>query len=68
LFKVIKHFTDLQDDNYSYEVGDVFPRDGMNVLPSRINELSGNENRQGVPLIVEVAEPKKKRTPKPTEE
>ena len=72
-YKVIKYFTDLQDDNFAYEVGDVFPRDGFSVLPSRIKELAGKENRRGETLIEEVQEkeeePKKRtRTVKKTEE
>lgn len=64
MFKVIKHFRDLQDNNHPYNVGDTYPREGLNVLQSRINELSGNNNRQGVPLIEEVEEPKTEETSK----
>ena len=64
MYKVIKHFTDMQDNNFAYNVGDEYPRKGMNVLPSRIKELASNKNRQGCPLIEEipekVEEPKKK--------
>ena len=64
MYKVIKHFTDMQDNNFAYQVGDEYPRKGMSVLPSRIKELAGNKNRQGVPLIEEIPEaeetPKKK--------
>lgn len=60
-YKVIKHFTDMQDNNYAYNEGDMFPREGMSVLPSRIRELATNENRQGVALIVEIEEEKPKR-------
>ena len=56
MFRVIKHFVDLQDDNYKYDVGDTYPRKGLNVLQSRINELASNKNRQGVPLIEEIPE------------
>lgn len=56
MYKVIKHFTDLQDNNHSYDVGDEYPRKGMSVLPSRIKELAGKNNRQGVPLIEEIPE------------
>lgn len=63
-YKVIKHFTDLQDNNFAYDVGDEYPRKGLTVLQSRINELSGKKNRQGCPLIEEIPEveeaPKKK--------
>ena len=64
MYRVIKHFTDMQDNNFAYQVGDEYPRKGMSVLPSRIKELAGNKNRQGVPLIEEIPEaeetPKKK--------
>lgn len=64
MYKVIKSFTDLQDNNYKYDVGDTYPRKGLNVLQSRINELASNKNLQKTPLIEEipenVEEPKKK--------
>ena len=66
MYKVIKHFTDMQDNNFAYQVGDEYPRKGMSVLQSRINELAGSKNRQGVPLIEEIPEkadePKKKKS------
>lgn len=54
MFKVIRYFTDLQDNGYAYNVGDTFPRDGMTVTADRITELSSSANKQGVPLIEEV--------------
>lgn len=51
MYKVIKFFTDLQDNNYPYNVGDVFPHKGMTVTEARLAELAGSENKQGVPLI-----------------
>ena len=54
MYKVIKHFTDMQDNNFAYDVGDEYPRKGMSVLPSRIKELAGSKNRQGCPLIEEI--------------
>jgi hypothetical protein len=60
MFKVIKYFTDLQDKNYAYNVGDTFPRRGVKVTDARIKELSGKQNKQGVPLIKEVKQTKKK--------
>lgn len=66
-YKVIKHFTDIQDNNYAYDPTDparnIYPRKGLSVLPSRIRELATDENRQGVALIVEVDEEKPKRKP-----
>ena len=67
MYKVIKYFTDLQDNNYAYYVGDTFPRNGVEVGAERIAELSSDKNRRGVPLIEEVAE-KPKRTRKKKEE
>ena len=63
MYKVIKSFTDLQDNNYAYSVGDTFPRNGVEVDAERIAELSSDKNLQGVPLIEEIAE-KPKRTRK----
>lgn len=64
MYKVIKHFVDLQDNNHKYDVGDTYPRKGLNVLQSRINELASNKNKQKTPLIEEIPEveekPKKK--------
>lgn len=58
-YEVIKYFTDLQDGNRPYEVGDTYPRDGLEPSLERVAELSGTDNKQGVPLIKAVAERKK---------
>lgn len=55
-YEVIKFFTDLQDRDHPYNVGDVFPRDGVTVTETRLQELSTAANRQGVPLIQAVEE------------
>lgn len=60
MWKVIKYFTDLQDENYAYNVGDTYPRKGLNPSEERIAELSGSDNKQGVPLIKEVKQQRKK--------
>ena len=67
MYKVIKYFTDLQDNNYAYYVGDTFPRNGVEVGAERIAELSSTQNRRRIPLIEEVAE-KPKRTRKKKDE
>ena len=67
MYKVIKYFTDLQDNNYAYYVGDIFPRNGVEVGAERVAELSSDKNLQGVPLIEEVVE-KPKRTRKKKDE
>ena len=51
VYKVIKSFTDIQDKNHAYEVGDVFPHDGRVVSPERLRALTTNANRRGTPLI-----------------
>ena len=54
MYVVKVFFTDLQDNNHAYNVGDTFPRDGMAVTPDRIKELSGTQNKRGIALIEEV--------------
>lgn len=64
MYKVIKKFHDLQDATktkngmiyHEYNVGDKFPRKGMNVSEERLEELAGEGNKQGVPLIELVEE------------
>lgn len=56
MYKVIRYFTDLQDDEYIYREGDTYPRNGLKPTAERIVELSTNRNLQGVPLI-KVEEP-----------
>lgn len=63
MHKVIEFFTDLHDNNYPYNVGDVFPRDGVTVTAGRLEELSGSDNRRGVPLIALVEEPESEEEP-----
>ena len=67
MYKVIKSFTDLQDNNHAYYVGDTFPRNGVEAGSERVAELSSYKNLQGVPLIEEVAE-KPRRTRKKKDE
>ena len=70
MYRVIKAFVDLQDNNYAYDPKDparnTYPRKGLNVLQSRINELASNKNLQKTPLIEEVPDieekPKKKKS------
>lgn len=51
MYEVIHYFTDLQDNEYPYNVGDVFPHDGLTVSDERLKELSGSNNKQHKPLI-----------------
>lgn len=64
MYKVIRYFVDLQDDCHGYNIGDTFPREGLEVTPERIAELSGCNNRRKTPLIALVEDsPQKKETP-----
>ena len=56
MYRVIKYFTDLQDKNHEYNVGDVYPHNNRKVSASRIKELSTNKNRRGIPLIEKMEE------------
>ena len=60
MYKVIKHFIDLHDNDHSYNVGDIFPREGVVVEESRVRELAGSNNKQNTPLIELVEEPAEK--------
>lgn len=59
MYKVIRRFHDLKDETktkagvlyHEYNVGDVYPRKGFGVSEERLEELSGNSNKQGKPLI-----------------
>lgn len=55
-YEVIHYFTDLQDFNHPYKVGDKFPRLGVNVTEDRLKELSSKNNKQGKPLIKKIEE------------
>lgn len=55
-YKVISRFTDLQDNNRTYNEGETYPRDGFKPTEERCAELSGFNNNAGRPLIVAVVE------------
>ena len=56
MYKVIKHFIDLHDNDHSYNEGDIFPREGVDISKERIEELAGSNNKQHTPLIELVEE------------
>lgn len=76
MYKVIRYFTDLQDNNRPYNVGDPFPHIdcGYPVTKKRIAELSTENNLQKAALIRCIDEdatqeaPKKKRAKKTAEQ
>jgi hypothetical protein len=65
-YKVIKYFTDMQDNDFEYNEGDVYPRKDLSVLPSRIKELSTTQNRRKEILIVEILDEEKPKKEKKT--
>ena len=69
MFKVVKRFYDLKDNNHAYYEGDIYPHNKSKVSEKRIAELSSNKNKIGVPLIEEIPEkPSKKANKKAVEE
>ena len=60
MYKVISYFEDLQDGRHAYNVGDEYPRKGLEVTKERIKELATTQNRQKKPLIKKVEEKPKK--------
>lgn len=48
---VYKAFKDLEDNNYLYKKGDIYPREGLKPTKKRITELSSNKNKIGEILI-----------------
>ena len=65
LYRAAVEFFDLQDGNRLYHAGEPYPRDGLKVSDARLDELAGNGNRMGHPLIAKVEErPSRKRVKK----
>ncbi len=55
MYIIIKGFTDLQDDNHSYDSGRVYPYEKKDVSSERIEELLSDKNKLKEPLIKEVS-------------
>lgn len=51
-----KPWKDLQDNDFVYKEGDIYPREGLKVSKKRIQELSGNKNKLKEPLIKKLEE------------
>ena len=54
MYKVVKGFTDMQDNGYAYKEGDTYPREGYKPSDIRVAQLAGGNNRQKCPLIEEI--------------
>lgn len=53
---IYEKFKDLEDSNYIYKKGDIYPREGLEPTKKRIKELASNKNKIGEPLIQKVEE------------
>ncbi|HDA2179614.1 Rho termination protein [Staphylococcus aureus] len=51
MYKVIERFEDAQDNGHEYQVGDIYPRDGLEVSEERFAELSTTNNRRNLIAI-----------------
>ena len=51
MYRALEHFRDLQDNGYSYDTGDIFPREGLTVDQARLDELASDKNRRHRPMI-----------------
>ena len=56
MYRAVVYFTDLQDNGHAYDVGDIFPREGVEVSAERLEELSSSKNKRGKALIELVKE------------
>lgn len=54
MYRVKVLFTDLEDNGHLYNVGDVYPREGLTTTEVRIGALSTKVNKRGIPLIEKV--------------
>lgn len=63
-YKVIRGFADRTDNNYVYNVGDSYPRDGFRASDDTIKTLSTTENRHNSVFIEKVKDNDDSRTSK----
>ena len=50
-YVAIRPFLDLQDNSYLYNIGDAFPRPGLQVSDKRFASLASGDNLAGQPVI-----------------
>ena len=55
-YEVLEYFTDLQDNDYEYNVGDVYPHEGYTPTDKRINDLVSDNNVRKHPIIKAIPE------------
>ncbi|KGL45058.1 hypothetical protein EP56_05735 [Listeriaceae bacterium FSL A5-0209] len=54
-YRVIVDFTDLEDKNHIYRIGDAYPRSGKR-KKERIEALLSADNKRSEPLIMALAD------------
>lgn len=54
-YVALERFADLQDDKRIYDVGEIYPRVGLNVSEDRLVALSTSQNGANRPLIKKVS-------------
>lgn len=59
MYLVIRNFTDIEDNNHHYAIGDKYPRKGKRPSKARVEALMNGNNRSGLKLIKEVKSPNK---------
>ena len=65
MYKVIVKFADLEDNGHIYNVGDEYPREGLDPTVERIAFLASNANKLNTPVIEIIPEPEEvQETPK----
>lgn len=67
MYKVIKAFVHTADNNYSYSVGDEFPRTGLEASDELCKELAGVTALRPYPLLQEIKDKPVKRNSKKKE-
>ena len=55
-YEVVHRFKDLEDNDYIYKVGDIYPREGIEPTKKRIKELSTEKNQIGEVIIKKIEE------------
>lgn len=66
MYKVLEYFEDLQDENYKYNPGDTYPREGLKVSKSRMDSLESGKNKRKLKLIEKVEDVEDEPEIKPT--
>ena len=68
MLRALREFSDMQDNSFHYNAGDIFPREGVEVSPERIKELLSADNKLGEPVIEEIKQAKAEPAPVETPE